>query len=317
MHSIPAEILNKMTVTEDDFNNALREMSPSALREVFIESPNVHWSDIGGAEDVKQELKEAVEWPMTYPALFKHLSARPPKGILLYGPPGTGKTMLAKAVATESQANFISVKGPEFLSKWVGESEKAVRETFRKAKQSAPCIVFFDEIDSIAPSRGGGGDSHVTERVVSQLLSEIDGLEELHNVTVIAATNRPDILDPALLRPGRIDRLVLVSPPNEKARYEIFRIHLAKKPIDSDVDLNILAKDTEDFTGADIASVCNEATMLAIREYVNSGKPTGEGAITELKLGYHHFRDAMTKVKPYSKKEMEKYKTIAENFIYQ
>ncbi len=317
MHSIPAEILNKMTVTADDFNNAMREMTPSALREVFIESPNVHWSDIGGGEDVKQELKEAVEWPMTYPALFKHLSARPPKGILLYGPPGTGKTMLAKAVATESQANFISVKGPEFLSKWVGESEKAVRETFRKAKQSAPCIVFFDEIDSIAPARGSGGDSHVAERVVSQMLSEIDGLEELHNVTVIAATNRPDILDPALLRPGRIDRLVLVSPPDEKARYEIFTIHLAKKPIDSDVDLNILAKDTEDFTGADIASVCNEATMLAIREYVNSGKPTGEGAIIELKLGYHHFMDAMTKVKPYSKKEMEKYKTIAENFIYQ
>jgi transitional endoplasmic reticulum ATPase len=317
VHSIPAEILNKMTVTADDFNNALREMSPSALREVFIESPNVHWSDIGGVEDVKQELKEAVEWPMTYPALFKHLSARPPKGILLYGPPGTGKTMLAKAVATESQANFISVKGPEFLSKWVGESEKAVRETFRKAKQSAPCIVFFDEIDSIAPARGNGGDSHVTERMVSQMLSEIDGLEELHNVTVIAATNRPDIIDPALLRPGRIDRLVFVTPPDEKARYEIFSIHLANKPIDSDVDLNILAKDTEDFTGADIASVCNEATMLAIREYVNSGKPTGEGAITELKLGYHHFRDAMTKVKPYSKKEMEKYKKISENFIYQ
>lgn len=317
MHSIPADILNKMTVTADDFNNALREMSPSALREVFIESPNVHWSDIGGGEDVKQELKEAVEWPMTYPALFKHLSARPPRGILLYGPPGTGKTMLAKAVATESQANFISVKGPEFLSKWVGESEKAVRETFRKAKQSAPCIVFFDEIDSIAPARGNGGDSHVTERVVSQMLSEIDGLEELHNVTVIAATNRPDIIDPALLRPGRIDRLVFVTPPDEKARYEIFSIHLANKPIDSDVDLNILAKDTEDFTGADIASVCNEATMLAIREYVNSGKPTGEGAITDLKLGYHHFRDAMTKVKPYSKKELEKYKKISENFIYQ
>ncbi|MDP3103818.1 MAG: CDC48 family AAA ATPase, partial [Candidatus Methanoperedens sp.] len=234
MHSIPAEILNKMTVTVDDFKKAHREMSPSALREVFIESPNVHWSDIGGSEDVKQELKEAVEWPMTYPALFKHLSARPPKGILLYGPPGTGKTMLAKAVATESQANFISVKGPEFLSKWVGESEKAVRETFRKAKQSAPCIIFFDEVDSIAPARGNGGDSHVTERVVSQMLSEIDGLEELHNVTVIAATNRPDILDPALLRPGRIDRLVLVSPPDEKARHEIFTIHLANKPIDSD-----------------------------------------------------------------------------------
>ena len=317
VQSIPAEILNKMTVTGDDFNNALREMTPSALREVFIESPNVHWSEIGGLEDVKQELKEAVEWPLKYPALFKHLSARPPRGILLYGPPGTGKTLLAKAVATESQANFISIKGPEFLSKWVGESEKAVRETFRKAKQSAPCIVFFDEVDSIAPARGNGGDSHVTERVVSQMLSEIDGLEELHNITVIAATNRPDIIDPALLRPGRIDRLVFVTPPDEKARYEIFGIHLANKPLDSDVDLSILAKDTEDFTGADIASVCNEATMLAIREYVNAGNPTDEESIKDLKIGYHHFRDAMTKVKPYSKKELEKYKKISENFIYQ
>ncbi|VVB97435.1 VCP-like ATPase [uncultured archaeon] len=317
VQSIPAEILNKMTVTGDDFNNALREMTPSALREVFIESPNTHWSEIGGLEDAKQELKEAVEWPMKYPALFKHLNARPPKGILLYGPPGTGKTMLAKAVATESEANFISVKGPEFLSKWVGESEKAVRETFRKAKQAAPCIIFFDEIDSIAPARGTGSDSHVTERVVSQILSEIDGLEELHNVTIITATNRPDILDPALLRPGRIDRLVFVSPPDEKARYEIFRIHTAKTLLQDDVDLNKLAEDTDGFTGADIASICNEAIMLAIREYINSGKSTDNALINDLKVGYHHFRDAMTKVKPYSKKEMEKYQKISENFIYQ
>ncbi|VVB84873.1 VCP-like ATPase [uncultured archaeon] len=317
VQSIPVEILNKLTVTADDFNNALREMTPSALREVFIESPNVHWSEIGGLEDAKQELKEAVEWPMKYPVLFKHLNARPPKGILLYGAPGTGKTMLAKAVATESDANFISVKGPEFLSKWVGESEKAVRETFRKAKQSAPCIIFFDEIDAIAPSRGTGSDSHVTERVVSQMLSEIDGLEDLHNVTVIAATNRPDILDPALLRPGRLDRLVYVAPPDEKSRYEIFRIHLADKPLGSDVDLAKLAEDTEGFTGADIGSICNEATILAIREFVHSGKPTGEEALPELKIGYHHIRDAMAKIKPQSKKEMEKYKKLSENFIYQ
>lgn len=317
VQNIPAEILNKMTVTALDFNNALREMTPSALREVFIESPDVHWNEIGGLESAKQELKEAVEWPMKYPTLFKHLSAKPPKGILLYGAPGTGKTMLAKAVATESEANFISVKGPELLSKWVGESEKAMREIFRKAKQAAPCIIFFDEIDSIAPARGNGSDSHVTERVVSQMLSEMDGLEELHNVTIIAATNRPDIMDPALLRPGRLDRLVYVPPPDEKSRYEIFPIHLANKPLKGDVDLQILAEDTEGFTGADIASVCNEATMLAIREYVNAGKSTDEESVKELTIGYHHFRDAMLKVKPHSKKEMEKYKKISENFIYQ
>ncbi|MCE8429674.1 MAG: AAA family ATPase, partial [Candidatus Methanoperedens sp.] len=227
------------------------------------------------------------------------------------------KTLLAKAVATESEANFISVKGPEFLSKWVGESEKAVRETFRKAKQAAPCVIFFDEIDSIAPSRGTGSDSHVTERVVSQLLSEIDGIEELHNITIIAATNRPDIIDQALIRPGRLDRLVNVTPPDEDSRIEIFKIHFGNKPLGNDVDIKKLSEDTEGFTGADIALICNEATMLAIREYVNSGKPTNDESIKELKIGYHHFRDAMTKVKPQSKKEMEKYKKISENFIYQ
>ncbi len=317
VESIPVEILNKLIVTAADFTNAMREMTPSALREVFIESPNVHWNEIGGLENAKQELKEAVEWPMRYPALFKHMNAKPPKGILLYGPPGTGKTMLAKAVATESEANFISIKGPEFLSKWVGESEKAVRETFRKAKQAAPCIIFFDEIDSIAPTRGTGADSHVTERVISQMLSEIDGLEELHNITVIAATNRPDIIDSALLRPGRLDRMVYIAPPDERARYDIFNIHLSNRPLESDVDINILAKDTDGFTGADIASVCNEATMLAIREYVASGKKTDEESIKELKIGYHHFRDAMKKVKPYYQKETEKYTKISESFIYQ
>ncbi|KCZ72076.1 AAA family ATPase, CDC48 subfamily [Candidatus Methanoperedens nitroreducens] len=317
VESIPADILNKLIVTAADFNNALREMTPSALREVFIESPNVHWSEIGGLEDAKQELKEAVEWPLRYPVLFNHLNAKPPKGILLYGPPGTGKTMLAKAVATESEANFISVKGPEFLSKWVGESEKAVRETFRKAKQAAPCIIFFDEIDSITPTRGANSDSHVTERVISQILSEIDGIEDLHNITVIAATNRPDIIDPALLRPGRLDRMVYVAAPDEKARYEIFNIHLTNKPLEDDVDLNILADDTDGFTGADLASVCNEATMLAIREYVNLGKSLDEESIKELRVSNQHLRDAMKKVKPYSKKEMEKYKKISETFIYQ
>ncbi|MDW7727408.1 MAG: CDC48 family AAA ATPase [Candidatus Methanoperedens sp.] len=315
--SIPAEILGKLTVTTEDFNNAIRDMTPSAMREVFIESPDVNWTDIGGIEDVKQELKEAVEWPMLYPLMFKHLSAKPPKGILLYGPPGTGKTMLAKAVAIESQANFISVKGPEFLNKWVGESEKAVRETFRKAKQASPCIIFFDEVDSIVPSRGTGSDSHVTERVVSQLLSEIDGLEELHNITVIAATNRPDIIDPALLRPGRFDRLVYVPPPDKGSRLEIFRIHLADKPLESDVEMNALADDTDGLTGAEIAAVCNEATMLAIREYVKSGKPADENSIKELKLNYRHIMDAMKKLRVHAKKETEKYQKIAENFIYQ
>ena len=317
VHSIPSEVLNRLTVTGEDFKNALREMTPSALREVFIECPDIHWSDIGGLTEAKQELKEAVEWPMKYPMLFKQGGARPPKGILLYGHPGTGKTMLAKAVATESEANFISVKGPEFMSKWVGESEKAVRETFRKAKQAAPCIIFFDEVDSIAPTRGAGSDSHVTERVISQILSEIDGLEELHNITVIAATNRPDIIDPALLRPGRIDRLIYVMPPDRDSRLEIFKVHTTKIPLDVDVDLETLADDTNDFTGADIASVCNEATILAIREYVTSGKPTDDDSIKQLKVGYHNFRDAMTRVKPYSKKELEKYTKISENFIYQ
>lgn len=317
VQSIPSEVLNRLTVTGDNFKNAMREMTPSALREVFIECPDIHWSDIGGLLEAKQELKEAVEWPMKYPMLFKQGGARPPKGILLYGPPGTGKTMLAKAVATESEANFISVKGPEFMSKWVGESEKAVRETFRKAKQAAPCIIFFDEIDSIAPTRGAGSDSHVTERVISQMLSEIDGLEELHNITVIAATNRPDIIDPALLRPGRIDRLIYVMPPDRDSRLEIFKVHTEKTPLDGDVDLETLADDTNDFTGADIASVCNEATILSIREYVTSGKSTDDESIKQLKVGYHNFRDAMTRVKPYSKKELEKYKKISENFIYQ
>jgi transitional endoplasmic reticulum ATPase len=317
VQSISSEVLNRLTVTGDDFKNALREMTPSALREVFIECPNIHWSDIGGLPSAKQELMEAVEWPMKYPMLFKQGGATPPKGILIYGPPGTGKTMLAKAVATESEANFISVKGPEFMSKWVGESEKAVRETFRKAKQAAPCIIFFDEIDSIAPTRGAGSDSHVTERVISQMLSEIDGLEELHNITVIAATNRPDIIDPALLRPGRIDRLIYVMPPDRDSRLDIFKVHTAKTPLEGDVDLETLADDTNDFTGADIASVCNEATILAIREYVTSDRPTDDESIKQLKVGYHNFRDAMTRVKPYSKKELEKYTKISENFIYQ
>jgi len=233
---------------------------------------------------------------------------------LLYGPPGTGKTLLAKAVATESEANFISVKGPEFLSKWVGESERAVRETFRKARQAAPCIIFFDEIDAIAPSRGSLGDSHVTERVISQLLTELDGLEELRDVTVIAATNRPDIIDAALLRPGRFDRLIYIPPPDKEARKEIFKIHLRKKPLAEDVNINELAEKTEGYTGADIAALCNEAVMSAIREYINSGKKIDKKEIKKLCISKKHFEEALKNVKPIAKEELERYIEIAKRF---
>ena len=250
VESIPVETLNKIEVNNEDFLAALREMEPSAMREVMVESPNVHWDEIGGLAEVKQQLIESVEWPLTYARLFEHMDAKPPRGILLYGPPGTGKTMLAKAVATESQANFISIKGPEFLSKWVGESEKAVRETFRKARQAAPSVVFLDEIDSIAPSRGGmSSDSHVTERVISQILTELDGLESLNDVMVIAATNRPDIIDAALLRPGRFDRLIEISLPDEEARREILKIHTSKKPLADDIDLDDIANHRRKLTG--------------------------------------------------------------------
>ena len=312
---IPGEILNKLEVKEKHFYDAFKSMSPSALREVIIESPNVRWSDIGGLKKTKQELKEAVEWPLKYGELFAHMRAKPPKGILLYGPPGTGKTLLAKAVATESEANFISVKGPEFLSKWVGESEKAVRETFRKARQAAPCIVFFDEMDAIAPVRGGSNDSHVTERVISQLLTELDGLEELRDVTVIAATNRPDIIDPALLRPGRFDRLIYIPPPDKEARKEIFKIHTRNKPLADDVDIDELAEKTEGYTGADIAAVCNEAVMTAIREYINKhGEKLKKEELKKLKVEKRHFEAALKKIKPLPEDELKKHIKIAKEF---
>ena len=312
MERIPREILEKLEVRWEDFMNAYREMQPSTMREVLIEKPNIHWHDIGGLDTVKQELQEVVEWPLKYRKLFAYMNVKIPKGILLYGPPGTGKTLLAKAVATESEANFISVKGPEFLSKWVGESEKAVREVFRKARQAAPCVVFIDEIDAVAPMRGRDLGSHVTESVVSQILTEMDGLEELHNVTVIAATNRPDILDPALLRPGRFDRLIYVPVPDKNARKEIFRIHLRGKPLSEDVDLEKLSERTDGYTGADIEAVCNEATMLAIREYIkNGGDPENpESARIDMK----HLEDALKRVKPLSREEREMYEKMAERF---
>ncbi len=312
MEKIPREVLEKLEVRWGDFMNAYREMQPSTLREVLIEKPNVHWDDIGGLETVKQELQEVVEWPLKYRKLFAHMNVKVPKGILLYGPPGTGKTLLAKAVATESEANFISVKGPEFLSKWVGESEKAVREVFRKARQAAPCVVFIDEIDAVAPMRGRDLGSHVTERVVSQILTEMDGLEDLHNVTVIAATNRPDILDPALLRPGRFDRLIYVPVPDKDARKEIFRIHLRGKPLAEDVNLDNLAEKTEGYTGADIEAVCNEATMLAIREYIKSGGDPENPKSAKIEM--QHLEEALRKIKPLSKEEREMYERMAERF---
>ena len=315
--SIPSEILKKIVVTMDDFLNVIKEIEPSALREVFVEIPDVKWTDIGGVKDVKQELQEAVEWPLKYQGLFVHSDATPPKGILLYGPPGTGKTLMAKAAAHESEANFISIKGPELLSKWVGESEKGVREVFRKARQAAPCIVFFDEIDAIAPTRGSlGSDSHVTERVISQLLTELDGLEVLSNVIIIAATNRPDIIDPALLRPGRFDRLLYVPPPDKEARIQILKIHTSKKPLAEDVKIDVLANQTDGYTGADIAALASAAVMLALREHIEKYKDPkkAESAKNELKVHMKNFEEAMRKIRPLSKHEIETYKNISEQF---
>jgi len=296
--NIPPEVLNKLEVTREDFLQAFREMEPATMREVLIEQPNVHWEDIGGLDEAKQELRESIEWPLKMNSLFAHLDARPPRGILLYGPPGTGKTLLAKAVATESEANFISVRGPEFLSKWVGESERMVRETFRKAKTAAPCIIFFDEIDAITPVRGMTADSQVTERVISQILTEMDGLEELHNVTIIAATNRPDLVDPALLRPGRFDRHIFIPPPDLATRRAILGIHARKKPLAPDVNLDDLAKRTDKYTGAELAAVCNEAAMLAIREHAATVANLDEDALKKAKIGKKHFEAALRKIQP-------------------
>jgi transitional endoplasmic reticulum ATPase len=315
--SIPADTLRKIIVTMQDFMDVIKEMEPSAMREVFVEVPDVKWEDIGGLSTIKQELQEAVEWPLKYQKLFTHADAVPPKGILLYGPPGTGKTLIAKAAANESEANFISIKGPELLSKWVGESEKGVREVFRKARQAAPCIIFFDEIDAIAPRRGGDfGDTHVTERLISQLLTELDGLEILTNVIVIGATNRPDIIDPALLRPGRFDRLLYVPPPDRDSRIQIIKIHTRKKPLADDVNVEQLADHTEGYTGADIASLSSAAVMLALREYISKYKDQKEAdnRVQELKIYMGHFEEAMKKIKPLSTQELNIYKRISEQF---
>jgi len=265
--TIPKELLEDLVVRRHDFEQAMREVRPSALREILIEVPNVTWQDVGGLEDVKQLLVEAVEWPLIYGENFSRLGIEAPKGVLLYGPPGTGKTLLAKAVANESNANFITTKGSEILSKWYGESERHIAEIFRKARQVSPTIVFLDELDSIAPVRGGAtGEPHVTERIVNQLLSEIDGMEELRGVVVIAATNRPDIVDPALLRPGRFDELIMVPVPDKESRQKIFEVHTGKMPLAEDVDLDLLVEKTDEYTGADIAAICRKAGRLALRE---------------------------------------------------
>ena len=285
---IPKEVLEKIVVTGDDFKSAQKEIQPSALREVLVQIPDIKWDDVGGLDDVKQELKEAVEWPLKHPDTFQRLGIRPPKGTLLYGIPGTGKTLLAKAVASESEANFISVKGPELLSKWVGESEKGVREVFRKAKQAAPTVIFFDEIDAIASARSGSDtDSGVTKRVVNQLLTEMDGLEELEDVAIIAATNRPDILDAGLMRPGRFDRHIQVKEPDEEARIAIFKVHTKNMPLAKDVNLKKLAKNTEGYVGADIEAVCREAAMLTLRDNLEANE-----------IPYKYFKQAIEKVKP-------------------
>ncbi len=308
---VPSEVMEDIEVNNEHVNQALREMDPSAMREVVIETPDVTWEDVGGLEEAKQELRESVEWPLQYEDLFDHMDAEVPKGILLRGPPGTGKTLIAKAVANESEANFISVKGPEFFSKWVGESEKAVRETFRKARQAAPTIVFFDEIDALAPERGSSSDSNVSERVISQLLTELDGLEALHDVIVIGATNRPELIDPALLRPGRFDRSINIGLPDQETREEIFKIHMRDRPIDNDVDFSELARKTKDMSGADIASICNEAVMLSIREAVQSGKGKDEEEISKSKIKQRHLQEALKKVKK-KKEESEESKDFGE-----
>ncbi|MFP3417316.1 MAG: CDC48 family AAA ATPase [Nitrososphaeria archaeon] len=309
---IPAEVLNEIKVTMQDFLDALKEITPSAMREVYLETPDVKWSDIGGLEEVKTELREAVEWPLKFPEVYKRLNYKIPKGILLYGPPGTGKTLLAKAVATESEANFISVRGPELLSKWVGESERAVREIFRKARQAAPCIIFFDEIDALAPIRGYATDSGVTERVVSQLLTELDGIQPLHGVVVIASTNRIDMIDPALLRAGRFDKLIYVPMPDKQARIEILKIHTRGVPLctrneainglcnESDiVNLEKIAEATEGFSGADLESVVNTAISIVLQEYLKShqNEEDYKKDLEKVFILQQHFEEAIKRVR--------------------
>ena len=315
---VPPETLDKLIVSMNDFENAIRDVMPSAMREVYLESPDVSWTAIGGLEEVKRELQEAVEWPLRYPSLYKELKHTLTKGILLHGPSGTGKTLLAKAVATESEANFISVKGPELLSKWVGESEKGVREIFRRARQAAPCVVFFDEVDSIAPTRGGigmgegGVGIHTgTERIVSQLLTEMDGIQEMHGVVIIAATNRIDMIDTAFLRPGRFDKIIYVPNPDIKTREKILEIHTKGKPISRDIDIKKIAEKTEGFSGADVSAIVNTAISLVLHEYLQR-YPSPEDAVKNTSkaiVSMQNFEDAVKKIK--TQRERKPGETVA------
>ncbi len=300
---IPLELLDKIRITQKDFMDSLKSVRPSAMREVLLELPDIKWSDVGGLNDVKQELAEAVEWPLKNAKSFDRLGIEPPKGVLLYGPPGTGKTLLAKAVACESEANFILIKGPEMLSKWLGESEKAIRKIFKKARQTSPCIIFFDEIDSIAPKRGSEGDNKAIERVVNQLLTEIDGLEVNSNIIIMGSTNRPDILDPALLRPGRFDRIVYTSVPDKRTRFEILKVCTKNMPL-YNIDLVELSERTEGYVGADLNLLCKEAGLLALRENINA-----------LEIEKRHFEAALKKVSPSVSSDVEElYKNMYDQF---
>jgi len=302
---IPPEILEKLIVNQEDFIEALKVVRPSAMREVLVETPNVKWNDVGGLDNVKEELKEAVEWPLKYPESFERMGIRPSRGVLLYGPPGTGKTILAKAVAKETEANFIQVKGPSLLSMWVGKSEEGMRKIFERARQVAPCIIFFDEIDSLAGRRGVETGTKVTERVLNQMLAEMDGLEDLKEILVIGATNRPDMLDPALLRPGRFDKILLVNSPGEEGRLQILNIHTKKMPLAKNINLKEIAKKIEGYTGADIEAFVREAAMLALRENKES---------KEVKK--KHFDEAVKKIKPsVTKSTIEVYRKIEDNFL--
>jgi len=305
------ETLDKLIVTGSDFENAFKDIVPSAMREVYLETPDVKWTDIGGLESVKRELQEAVEWPLKFSDLYKAIGYNMPKGILLFGPSGTGKTLLAKAVATESEANFISVRGPALLSKWVGESERGVREVFRRARQAAPCVIFFDEIDSIAPTRGMGGESMVTERVVSQLLTELDGIQALQGVVVLAATNRIDMVDPALLRAGRFDKIISIPLPDDDARKQVLQIHLKGKPISKEVEVGQLVEMTGGFNGADLAALVNTAVSIVLQAYI-AKYPRPEDAkkhLTEAIVTYEDFQEAAKKVR--SSRESNPTKNVA------
>ncbi len=294
---IAADVLDSIAVTDDDFRDALRGIEPSAMREVVVDTPDVTWDDVGGLDDAKARLQETIQWPMAHGDAYDRVGLDPSKGVLLYGPPGTGKTLLAKAVANEADANFISIKGPELFNKYVGESEKGVREVFSKARENAPAVVFFDEIDAIAAERGGGaGDTNVGERVVSQLLTELDGLEELEDVVVIATTNRPELIDDALLRPGRLDRHIEVDDPDEDARREILDIHTRDKPLGDDVDLDALAERTEGYVGADIEAICREAATVAVRDHVTAADTDADTPVDELYVTADHFEQAVEEV---------------------